>query len=291
MKKITLFLHLASSLFFCANLLHAQNVGMGITTPQAPLHIKTAGLEVLRLEGSGTPSLSLYDNGTYRGSLVSRSTNMELYNALPIIISPGFTPSTTFLNNGNVGIGVITPAYRLDVNGDANFTGALRTNGIAGVSGQVLTSNGGAAPTWTNSALTNQIRFSAGIQSPVNVFSGVMGFTVKYNLDPAITINPLSIGFNHTGLYHFDIHAVPNAGGNSAPFFGLTLMTSYSGSYELARPHAVAASGPSSYVENDIYSIDIYLIAGNLLQLPFTLSANAAGYNVEGWLTGYLISD
>lgn len=32
-------------------------------------------------------------------------------------------------STGNVGIGTITPAYKLDVSGDLNFTGTLRSNG------------------------------------------------------------------------------------------------------------------------------------------------------------------
>ena len=42
----------------------------------------------------------------------------------------------------NVGIGTMTPAEKLDVNGNVNITGALKANGIAGQPGQVLMSTG-----------------------------------------------------------------------------------------------------------------------------------------------------
>ena len=55
---------------------------------------------------------------------------------------------------GNVGIGTLTPAYQLDVAGDVNLTGVLRVNGAAGTAGQYLKSNGASDPTWSDVTAT-----------------------------------------------------------------------------------------------------------------------------------------
>jgi len=59
--------------------------------------------------------------------------------------------STTLIhyNTGNVGIGTSSPAYPLDITGNMNVTGGLRANGSSGTSGQVLTSSGGGAMSWS----------------------------------------------------------------------------------------------------------------------------------------------
>ncbi len=46
-----------------------------------------------------------------------------------VVLQTGTTAKLTVINNGNVGIATTTPAYKLDVNGDLNFTGSLLKNG------------------------------------------------------------------------------------------------------------------------------------------------------------------
>ncbi|HNQ17363.1 MAG TPA: hypothetical protein PKH60_04660, partial [Candidatus Woesebacteria bacterium] len=54
---------------------------------------------------------------------------------------------------GNVGIGSASPAQKLDVVGNVQFSGALMPNGQAGTSNYLLTSAGaGSPPTWQNPA-------------------------------------------------------------------------------------------------------------------------------------------
>jgi len=62
----------------------------------------------------------------------------------------GTTGDNSFINTGNFGIGLTNPAYKLDVTGDINLTGALRDNGSAGTPGQILSTTGTGVE-WINS--------------------------------------------------------------------------------------------------------------------------------------------
>jgi hypothetical protein len=80
-------------------------------------------------------------------------------------------PTDGLLVQGNVGIGSATPAQKLDVVGNLQFSGALMPNAQAGTSTYVLTSAGaGNPPTWTNPATlgTNYWQRLNGNLSPVN---------------------------------------------------------------------------------------------------------------------------
>jgi len=91
------------------------NVGIGINNPIFPLHIKdntphiyfedTDGGSKWRIGNYGTHFLTIYEKGTTEGDR--------------LIIEEG----------GDVGIGTISPSYKLDVNGDIHCTGKLTSDG------------------------------------------------------------------------------------------------------------------------------------------------------------------
>jgi len=60
----------------------------------------------------------------------------------------GIVASNVSIQN-NMGIGITNPTTPLHVVGNANITGGLRADGSTGSSGEVLTSSGGGAMTWT----------------------------------------------------------------------------------------------------------------------------------------------
>ena len=109
-------------------------------------------------------------------------------------------------NAGNLGIGVSGPTYRLDVAGDINFTGALRTGGSPGTSGYVLRSNGASAPTWVATStlgLTGATTITA-----ANISSGSFGANTgggNYTFPAAVTV---------TGAANFAGAGIWNASGN-----------------------------------------------------------------------------
>jgi len=81
--------------------------------------------------------------------------------------------------SGDVGIGTSSPAYPLDVTGNMNISGGLRANGSSGTSGQVLTSSGGGAMSWTT--------VSGGGSSPWTAGTGAYSTTINRDSNVGIS--------------------------------------------------------------------------------------------------------
>jgi hypothetical protein len=210
---------------------------------------------------------------------------------------------------GNVGINNLSPAYKLDVNGDVNLTGLLRVNGSAGTTGQVLSSNGGSDPTWKSTSFSNNTRFAvdAYLSSPGTSSSftgGILNFTtVKYNLDPtSISIGGSSITISKSGLYHFeafyDIQFYYTSSSVAvSPALTSYISVDYTGGFNhLMAYHDVLRRDGStnSWYYNLKASFDVYLQAPRVISFYSGLSNLAGPTNSviqEGILYGHLISD
>lgn len=83
-----------------------------------------------------------------------------------LTFSTNYTERLRIVANGNVGIGLTNPAYKLDVVGDVNITGTYRVNGVAiGTGGGTVTGTGTAnyIAKWSGtSAIGNSIIFDNG---------------------------------------------------------------------------------------------------------------------------------
>jgi hypothetical protein len=130
-------------------LTEAGNVGIGSSDPQAKLDvngdINTSGtiysqyLNITSTNTTGFVKLGVYNNTQYGQldmngyfTLYEKGTDNNPY----VVLSsdPG---TNSYFNNGNVGIGISDPQAKLDVNGTTNIRGALSTNIINMIQGQI----------------------------------------------------------------------------------------------------------------------------------------------------------
>lgn len=124
---------------------------------------------------SGTGALGAPNNVYLTSTSADLAIGTTTANAIRFVVNGGATDAVTISSVGNVGVGV-TPSYKMDVAGDVNFTGALRTSGSAGTSGFVLQSKGAAAPQWVDIAqslpnITQLDSWSATINSGTTVYT------------------------------------------------------------------------------------------------------------------------
>jgi hypothetical protein len=102
------------------------NVGVGTISPNAPLEVnKGAGGEILRLT---TSTGTLYAGADADPPWFGTSSDDHLR-----LMTNG-TEKIRIESGGNVGIGITSPGFSLDVDGDINFTGNLYEDGALFVS-------------------------------------------------------------------------------------------------------------------------------------------------------------
>lgn len=131
----------------------AQNVGIGTTVPAGRLQInhrslKQTGLLLLDSSTNGSGSMEFKNVNNTRRILMQGFAGSNFNNGQFLDIKSDSAFIASFQGNGRMGVNNPSPAYTLDVAGDMNTTGALRANGSAGTSGQVLRSNGNGTMAW-----------------------------------------------------------------------------------------------------------------------------------------------
>ena len=247
--------------------------------------------------------ISLLEEGNYRGYIGSYAGNAEDVDfgtgsgngtgKLHLTIQA--SPKLTIASNGNVGIGNINPANKLDVSGDINFTGLLKMTGLPGTAGQVLTSKGAAAPVWQNAAFSDNIRFGLRFNGADN--SVIPVSNIYYNLSPAditVALGANNISINQTGLYHFEgvyFGLVQGSGFTGAPemtmFFQLTGNSNYGMNLSTWKQLTLRTNVINNWFHQDNFSIDLYITAPAQLQFGVQfLSSNTPSYS-EGSVTLY----
>jgi hypothetical protein len=96
------------------------NVGIGTTAPTERLFVQGAGatrIVVRDSNGGGVARLVAAGNDAYVGA---NTAGGKLY------LQTGAGNSAVIDGSGNLGVGILTPAAKLHVAGNARFTGAVR---------------------------------------------------------------------------------------------------------------------------------------------------------------------
>lgn len=170
------------------------NGNLGIGTP-----IPTGRLTIVH-NSYPTPSLLIQESENDYTRMEFRNTNLNSFWQINALASQtqanarlemwnssngANTTPLVILGNGNIGINNTSPIEKLDVGGNLkvggkiNFSGPLAPSNNNGVTGQVLQSNGAAAPSWI--APTNSLYTSMNtVFMPDNYFLSLGGPRAKY---------------------------------------------------------------------------------------------------------------
>jgi hypothetical protein len=102
----------------------------------------------LILRNLNYPSLAFNETNTNTQAIIYYD---NLFVNKKLIFRIGGSERLNVLQNGNVGIGITNPAYKLDVAGDVNINGVFRINGTP------INTGGGGAGTVTGTGTTNNV--------------------------------------------------------------------------------------------------------------------------------------
>jgi hypothetical protein len=178
---------------FCS---YAQNVGIGITDPISKLHVRATELGTAIFESNhGTGTWTSIKNTSTNGrewSLISTGINNGEGAGHLLFYSTGQIRAMIH-QNGNVGIGTTTPAFKLDVVGTTRFRGGdhiLESNSPGGTWFYLVNTSG--TPTGWKLITTGTANGTAGAFTMFND-NNAPGFTLRQNGNAGFgTFDPLS---------------------------------------------------------------------------------------------------
>ena len=185
------------------------NVGIGTTTPERALHLKSSA-PVIRLEDTDSGLCSEIYGDTGSGDLItvadSTGGGTDPFISFRIGGLPSVNEKMRIKSNGNVGIGDLNPSKTLSVAGDAIITGDLT------ISGTTISVN------TTNLEVADKTITVSDVTNPTNDTANGAGIIVKAPTDKTILYNKVNDSFDFNIGANFD----GNVGiGTAAPAYTL----------------------------------------------------------------------
>jgi hypothetical protein len=265
---------------------YAQNVGIGTTTPTSNLEIKKTIKATVKISSDGfndtTQLLFTNRNALNQGTTMLLSSNRE--EGLRISSSSDLSANTkdTIMQitaAGNVGIRTATPLFPLDIKGNLNLTGEIKTNGTGGLAGNVLTSNGNGTMQWAEAKSNGGVGFGSWGDCTTNniseynpVIDGMGAANDRSGSSVAISGNYAFVGapsddvgsnadqgsvsiYQHNGVSWILLQKITDATGSAGDRFGTQV--SISGNYAI-----VGSPLDDDGANVDEGSVSIYQISG-----------------------------
>jgi hypothetical protein len=213
------------------------SLGIGTTAPSSKLHVfgdfiveNNMAMAIGLSNNSGTGNIAqlglAYTANEYcaqasAGDLVIRNIKKNIY-----ILSGSSNPAIAVLTNNNaifynnVGIGTLTPGYKLDVSGDINYTGTLRLNGTAvslGGSSQWTSSGANVYVTTSNVGIgTSSPAYKLDVSGDIRAAGSLNATSI---LSTLTLVNSFAVTGNSTvaynGIYSIGTNTVNYAPGSS----------------------------------------------------------------------------
>ena len=253
------------------------NVGIGMST--APSEMLSLNNGFIKTDGSAAYGLKLYRSGASVGSVTSANNMVSLQsggNGVGLLSSGG-TQEVTMLDNGNFGIGAVSPSYKLDVGGFINtdMYSGYKQNGstVLYASSTLYETALGYTALQNNTGSGNTALGNSALK---NNTSGADNTAIGTNAAPSNTTGNSNdvIGYQALDL---------NTSGSNNNVMGVNAMeynTSATGDIAIG---GSAATGNSSYTNQDS------TVIGTSAGYNFTANSN---YNtLLGYQTGYDIQN
>lgn len=165
----------------------AQNVGINTSTPNHSFTVVSSGDGIV--SKNGTVEVGTYVN--------SSSAYLQTYSNTPLYFSTNNgSTQLSLLTNGNFGVGVQSPNYKLDVSGTTHITGDITAGSDIDVAGDITVQSGKGIIRAVNSTQLKYYSRDAGFAITLGAFGSfdaTIGFTTGlFNTPPRVIVGDVT---------------------------------------------------------------------------------------------------